>query len=387
MNKRCFRIVFLGALLLYCAYTVFAQRRTDPGQTGSTTTVQPLATQTAVAPYVHYFPGVPQNQIYAAIVGNTDDWENALLQIKSANKTNYKAFVMVINGDFVIPLHVSIGVEQFAPIVAYTNRGDNVYALNPVSIVITGNGRLTGAGISVSHSQHVIIDGDITLPSLYVSSCEEIRRYDRGPQTKIELRNGTVTSGGNRGGVNVEYGGQFIMSGGTITNNRNCGVYIRGTGGSVTSFIMTGGVISGNHAQPGNDYGGGVYINGGYFTMTGGTIRSNSSPQGGGIYVYVGGELNISGGAIYGNNASAAEKNTASEGNARGHAVYAYYPKSLVNPVEAIFYRDTSVTQTDKLTIELIKGVSGDYFMIENTTMFKQMPTRSGQTLNGWTRR
>jgi hypothetical protein len=327
-----------------------------------------------VAPYAHYFPGVPQNQIYAVNINNAANWQNAVQRIGSAKDTTYKAFVLVINGDFgVAPCDYGdftfLESERLLP----SGFIDKIYGINPVSILITGKGRmyLTSPGtiINIDHSQHLIIDGDVTLQgwatgNVGTSVISLSTGYRDGPRTKVELRKGTITAA-NLYGVSVSIGGLFVMSGGTISNNGGIGVYLHGGG-----FTMTGGTISNN----GNS---GVSIYMGGFTMTGGYIYGNTAEQGGGIFVHAVGELNISGGTIYGNNADAPYRNTATKGNGMGHAVYTYYPKHSSNPVEASFYRDISIGPTEKITLEYE----------ENTTYFKYMPTRSGQTANGWTRK
>ena len=95
---------------------------------------------------------------------------------------------------------------------------------------------------------------------------------------------------GRGGGVYVYSGsGTFNMSGGSITGNRATGdgggVY---KSGSNSSFNMYGGSITGNTA---NSYGGGVYVDGGGFTMSGGSIGgtnendANTADRGGGVCV------------------------------------------------------------------------------------------------------
>jgi hypothetical protein len=76
------------------------------------------------------------------------------------------------------------------------------------------------------------------------------------------------------------------MSGGTISGNSSSssggGVYVGGD-----TFTMSGGTISGNSSSSG----GGVSVSYGTFTMSGGTISGNSSPYfyggggGGGVFV------------------------------------------------------------------------------------------------------
>ena len=115
---------------------------------------------------------------------------------------------------------------------------------------------------------------------------------------------------GRGGGVYVySCSGTFNMYGGSITGNRATGdgggVY---KSGSNSSFNMYGGSITGNTA---NSYGGGVYVDGGGFTMSGGTIGGTKTGEtntatygGGGVYV-VGSSstFEMTDGSITGNNA------------------------------------------------------------------------------------
>jgi hypothetical protein len=108
-------------------------------------------------------------------------------------------------------------------------------------------------------------------------------------------------SGSYGGGVYVE-SGMFTMSGGTISNNtatstdygEGGGVYV-GEGGE---FIMSGGTISYNTATHSN--GGSVHVESSTFTMSGGTVSNNT---GGGVCVR-GSEFTMSYGTISGNTAS-----------------------------------------------------------------------------------
>ena len=116
---------------------------------------------------------------------------------------------------------------------------------------------------------------------------------------------------GRGGGVYVYSGsGTFNMYGGSITGNRATGdgggVY---KSGSNSSFNMYGGSITGNTA---NSDGGGVYVDGGGFTMSGGTIGGTKTGEtntatygGGGVYV-VGSSstFEMTDGSITGNNAA-----------------------------------------------------------------------------------
>lgn len=148
---------------------------------------------------------------------------------------------------------------------------------------------------------------------------------------------GTITGGnandGRGGGVYVAEG-TFIMTGGAIkdcTASRGGGVYVangtftlsndgeisgntsRVDGGGVFvdkagSLTISGGAISGNTAS----CGGGVYMDGGTFTMTGGDVSSNIAPKpkndghgcaGAGVYMN-GGVFTMSNSTISGNHAT-----------------------------------------------------------------------------------
>jgi hypothetical protein len=102
-----------------------------------------------------------------------------------------------------------------------------------------------------------------------------------------EIRENTAPSGG--GGVYAVAGGTFTMNGGEIRGNTALGgggVYVASTSGSGT-FTMNGGEIRGNTALGDGD-GGGVYVvstSDGTFTMSGGYVYGNTAADGGGIYV------------------------------------------------------------------------------------------------------
>ncbi|MCD7888081.1 MAG: YDG domain-containing protein, partial [Clostridiales bacterium] len=92
---------------------------------------------------------------------------------------------------------------------------------------------------------------------------------------------------GRGGGVYVS-GGTFKMTDGTISDNSATGDSSYGGGVYVDSdaFTMEDGTISGNTA---NRDGGGVYVEYGTLTMKGGTISGNTAnSNGGGVYFYSG---------------------------------------------------------------------------------------------------
>lgn len=127
-----------------------------------------------------------------------------------------------------------------------------------------------------------------------------------------EAGDGAITGGKGLqagGGVHVD-GGSFTLEGGTISGNS---AYRGGGGVQVAnggSFEMKGGTISGNKTITMNEEGaGGVYVTGkdSSFTMSGedSLISQNTSLQfGGGVNVDKGGSFEMKGGAIDNNTAA-----------------------------------------------------------------------------------
>ncbi|MDR1072820.1 MAG: hypothetical protein LBL45_04000 [Treponema sp.] len=179
-------------------------------------------------------------------------------------------------------------------------------------------GTISGNSVSTGYGGGVFVSGTFT------QSGGTISGNTAGFGGGVYMNgNGTFTMSGGTisgntapligGGVNVNGNGTFTMSGGTISGNNGSGVSVSGT------FTMSDGTISGNSALSG----GGVDVSG-TFTMSGGTISGNSAASGGGgVAVGKNGTFTKqSGGVIYGSNASGTLKNTTTEGNSYGHAVY-----------------------------------------------------------------
>ena len=125
--------------------------------------------------------------------------------------------------------------------------------------------------------------------------------------TLCDCSTGGVLTGGsgrNGGGVYVG-GGTFTMTGGSIagnTANAGGGVYVDEGG----TFTMEDGSINNNQVTSGG--GGGVMVNKGSFTLSGGSITGNATSDatygyGGGVCLY--GTFNLSGDAIIQNNTKA----------------------------------------------------------------------------------
>ncbi|MDE7168413.1 MAG: hypothetical protein K2O28_06170 [Clostridia bacterium] len=120
--------------------------------------------------------------------------------------------------------------------------------------------------------------------------------------TLCDCKDAGIITGGNaeRGGGVLVSGGAFTMSGGTISSNTATsggGVFVWNSG----TFIMNGGTIRENIASSG---GGGVFVNT-TFTMTGGTISENTAESyGGGVYLNGSTTFKMSGGTISRNTAN-----------------------------------------------------------------------------------
>ncbi|MDR0374592.1 MAG: hypothetical protein LBH85_02595 [Treponema sp.] len=192
----------------------------------------------------------------------------------------------------------------------------------------------TGSLFTVDSGVTLTLDNNITLRGRSNNTASLVQVNNWGT---LEMNTGSKVTGNtysysysssnsSGGGVSVA-GGTFTMSGGTISGNSASnvgGVYV----GSDGTFTMRGGTISGNSANY-NAYasgnGGGVGVTG-TFRMSGGTISSNfASNWGGGVLVFADGTfIKQSDGVIYGSDASASLKNTATDiSGYYGHAVFA----------------------------------------------------------------
>ncbi|MDR0635496.1 MAG: InlB B-repeat-containing protein [Treponema sp.] len=181
---------------------------------------------------------------------------------------------------------------------------------------LTGNAVAVGGGVYVTDSgTFTMSGGEITGNTAASAGGGVFVGSGTFTMSGGEITGNTTTTGG---GVFVTDSGTFTMSGGEITGNTTT------TGGGVYvvsgTFTMSGGEITGNTTTTAGA-GGGVFVSSGTFTMSGGEITGNTTAVGGGVYVGSGTVTKQSGGIIYGSDASASLRNTASSGY--GHAVYA----------------------------------------------------------------
>ncbi|MDR2176577.1 MAG: InlB B-repeat-containing protein [Treponema sp.] len=180
------------------------------------------------------------------------------------------------------------------------------------TVSLNSNGSLFTVGSGVT----LVLDHNVTLLGRDTNNASLVTV--RGGS--LEMKTGSKIHGNaapEGGGVYVD-NGAFTMSGGTITGNT-----ATSHGGGVelcnnSTFTMSGGTISGN---TGGNFGGGVDVYRGAFTMSGGTISGNTAYFGGGVFLYNNGTFTKQGGIIYGSDADDGLRNTAHDDNC-GHAVF-----------------------------------------------------------------
>ena len=252
-------------------------------------------------------------------VTNEVEWNNALALINTFG-----------NGTEILPQTFTITISGAVSISGSTSASFGT--VSNLIVTINGNGSLTltsrGRIITATNNQRIIIDsGNLTLQGY---SSNNTSLISIGTNSTLELRNGTISNNINTNtnasafGGGVSCSGNFIMSGGTISNNY-AGIYIRNSGSSFSglgggiyctgTFTMTAGSISNNmvfsdainttvSANP-SAFGGGVYFSGTDFNISGGNINNNESlasiysgsgtAAGGGVY-FSGTNLNMTGG-------------------------------------------------------------------------------------------
>jgi uncharacterized repeat protein (TIGR02543 family) len=170
-----------------------------------------------------------------------------------------------------------------------------------VSVVIAFEGdiQLTGAPLVISANKHITLtssseEGFFKL--IGASGVDTINIIDGG-LLKLDGVIVTHANGVMGRGVNISAGCTLVMSDGEIVGNTSAnggGVYI-----NAGSFTLSGGKISGNAA---NNVGGGVCNFGGSFTLLDGIISGNTATSGGGVYNNVG-NFTMHSGTISDNNA------------------------------------------------------------------------------------
>ena len=130
-----------------------------------------------------------------------------------------------------------------------------------------------------------------------------------GKGVTFEMQGGTIQRNKAPKGGGIDAQGQITMKDGTIQNNTASfggGIKLNGSGGSL---VMSGGSITGNHAEASSSSsdsgdGGGVYVySSATLTLNGGNIAKNNADRyGGGVCVHYSTTLTLNTGATIGNN-------------------------------------------------------------------------------------
>jgi len=251
------------------------------------------------------------------------------------------------NIDYIVEVSAN---ESISPTtLSYSGRGNIGITLRGTGAIRTVSLSSNGAMFRVSGSVTLVLDSNVTLQGRSGNN-NSVVVVDAGGSlimnTGSTITGNTVTAAAtDTAGGGVYVSGAFTMNGGTISGNTafsalgdpyGGGVYVAPSG----TYIMNGGIISGNTASgnrdASNSYGGGVYVSG-IFEMSGGTISGNivsstfhssrSVSYGGGVYVESG-TFTKTGGTITGYASDMANGNVVKDTsgtvqNNRGHAVYA----------------------------------------------------------------
>lgn len=124
------------------------------------------------------------------------------------------------------------------------------------------------------------MSGDITLTGTLSINNKKL---------SIDLNGHTITAANNQRAFNISNGGTLeikdsvgngiIQGNGTVTGSGGA-IYMEGSGSALT---ISGGTIQGFTASTS---GGGVYMSGGTFNMTGGAIENCTAPEGAGVKMY-----------------------------------------------------------------------------------------------------
>jgi hypothetical protein len=211
-------------------------------------------------------------------ITSTGAWLAALAAI--ANGGDNKAYTLAVSGDVAVP-----GLDSFI-----------FEGVSGLDITLAGNGRL-----------RLAIPG----PLFAIGPGQTLTIGVSG-----DAANGPVLEGmaGNKSPVIACGGGAIFMRSGAVIGNGN----------------------------PDGFGGGGVYVEDGSFTMSGGSVSGNAAgDNGGGVCVMAAGGFAKTGGVIYGG--AGGPLNNAAGGNGQGHAAF------CVTYWDA-YYRDTALREGDSIS-------------------------------------
>jgi len=204
---------------------------------------------------------------------------------------------------------------------------------------VSGNTANVGGGVAVGYGGNFIMSGT----------------------ARVADNTASGSIGGYGGGVYLTYNGKFTMSdsaevSGNKASEYGGGVCMSGSNGGI--FTMNGGSVLNNEAGSG----GGVYVNSGNtFTMTGGTISGNkavgdgSGNGGGGVYAF-GDTFSMSGGIIT-NNTDTFGTNTANPAD-----IFVYPDSSEISGITKITLSSTA--QVGTVTLDMFEEWANYHFTL-----------------------
>lgn len=193
----------------------------------------------------------------------------------------------------------------------HDSHSDGWTALTADTTTLSGGSYYLSGDVEYTGAESITVSGEVILclngHKLNLNK-QHISVGSGASLTLCDCSTGGVLTGGsgsNGGGVYVGGGGTFTMTGGSIagnTANAGGGVYVDEGG----TFTMEDGSINNNQATSGG--GGGVMVNKGSFTLSGGSITGNTTNSdtfgyGGGVCLY--GTFYLSGDSVIQNNTKA----------------------------------------------------------------------------------
>lgn len=193
----------------------------------------------------------------------------------------------------------------------HDSHSDGWTALTADTTTLSGGSYYLSGDVEYTVAESITVSGEVILclngHKLNLNK-QHISVGSGARLTLCDCSTGGVLTGGSGskgGGVYVGGGGTFTMTGGSIAGNTaesGGGVYVDEGG----TFTMEDGSINNNQVTSGG--GGGVMVNKGSFTLSGGSITGNATSDatygyGGGVCLY--GTFNLSGDAIIQNNTKA----------------------------------------------------------------------------------
>lgn len=271
---------------------------------------------------------------------------NGQVQLNGGVKNN-----RAVNGAGVFVAGGRVNVNPFASITDNIAEvwGGGVYVDQPGADLIQSGGLIglnhaqDGGGVRIADGSYTLLDGQVygnsavgygggvlvdRAPALMTQQGGTIENNSAQRGGGLYVISGAVsfggpssifgnTAGSSGGGVYLQ-DGNFNMHSGTIlsnTANNGGGVYIESPRATLTQSL---GLIGGNHAQLGS--GGGFFVENGYALLVDGQIISNTADNnGGGAYV-MGGKFKVSGPIQFTNNAATGQATTGKGGGLNAQA-------------------------------------------------------------------